>query len=157
MSDGGSLEYSIEEYLPALERVFEKQGVALAYLYGSQARGDAGPLSDVDVGVLFQPGLNRKERWRQRLALSQDLMRVLSRDDLVVADLAEASPLLKNEVRREGRLLYCADEAVRVEFEVGTLREFVDTQPLRDLRRRYLLERIGQGRMGQYAQPGGRS
>jgi predicted nucleotidyltransferase len=153
MSDSGPLEHSIGEYAPALARVFERRGVLLAYLYGSQARGDAGPLSDVDVGVLFQPGLDPRERWHRRLALGQDLMCVFRRDDLVVADLAEASPLLKNEVRREGRLLYCADEAVRVEFEVGALREFVDTQSLRDLRRQYLLERIDQGRMGQYAQP----
>ncbi len=153
MSNGGPLERDIREYRPALEQVFARYGVALAYLYGSQARGDAGPLSDVDVAIMFRLALTRKERWRRRLALGQELMRILGRDDLFVADLAEASPLLKDEVRREGRLLYCADEALRVEFEVEVLREFVDTQPLRDLQWQYLLERIRQGRMGRYARP----
>jgi predicted nucleotidyltransferase len=41
----------------ALDQAFESHGVVLAYLYGSQARGDAGPLSDVDVAVLFGPDL----------------------------------------------------------------------------------------------------
>ncbi len=150
MSGGGPVEERIWKETPALEPIFEQHGVVLAYLYGSQGRGDAGPLSDVDVAVLFQAGLDPKERWRRRLALTQDLMGIFRRYDLFVADLAEASPLLKNEVRREGRLLYCADESVRVEFEVETLRQFVDTQPLRDLRWHYLLERIEQGRMGQY-------
>ncbi len=157
MNGGGPLEHEIGEYVPALERIFEKNGVVLAYLYGSQARGDAGPLSDVDVGVLFRADLDSKARWQQRLALGTDLMRALRRDDLVVADLAEASPLLRNEVRREGRLLYCLDEAVRVEFEVGTLRAFVDTQALRELQQQYLLERIREGKMGVYADPEGRS
>jgi predicted nucleotidyltransferase len=120
VSSRGPLEHPIQDYVPELRAVFERHHVILAFLYGSQARGNAGPLSDVDV----------------------------------VVDLAEASPLFKNKVRREGRLLYCADEAARVEFEVQTLRTFVDTQALRDLQCRYLLDRIEQGRMGQYAHPG---
>lgn len=150
MSNGRPLKEYIGKDMPALRQIFEKHGVVLAYLYGSQARGDAGPLSDVDVGVLFRADLGAKERWRRQLVLGRDLMRFFHRDDLFVTDMAEASPLLKNEVRREGCLLYCADEAIRVEFEVETLRQFVDTQPLRDLRWRYLLDRIEQGRMGQY-------
>jgi hypothetical protein len=83
-------------------------------------------------------------------------MRFFKRDDVSVADLAGATPLLKDEVRREGRVLYCTDEAIRVSFEVHALREFVDTEPLRRIRRDYLLERIERGDMGQYAHVSGR-
>ena len=49
----GGLLKDLNQFQRALDEVFESYGVALAYLYGSQARGDAGPLSDVDVAVLF--------------------------------------------------------------------------------------------------------
>lgn len=48
----------LEPYQQGLDEVFERFGVVLAYLYGSQARGDTGPLSDVDVAVLFGPPPN---------------------------------------------------------------------------------------------------
>jgi predicted nucleotidyltransferase len=144
----GSLRYDASE----LKRLLEGHGVILAYLYGSQARGVAGPLSDVDVAVLFQPQLAAKERWHRRLTLTAGLTSVFHRSDVFVADLAEATPLLKNEVRREGQVLYCADEDVRVEFEVQALREFEDTKLLRRIQQLYLLERIERGELGHYPQ-----
>ena len=53
----------LEPYQQALSEAFERHGVVLAYLYGSQARGDAGPLSDVDVAVLFSPDVPERERF----------------------------------------------------------------------------------------------
>jgi len=53
----------LEPYQQGLDEVFERHGVMLAYLYGSQARGDAGPLSDVDVAVLFIPDVPERERF----------------------------------------------------------------------------------------------
>jgi predicted nucleotidyltransferase len=37
-----------------LSDLFANEPVVVAYLFGSQARGDAGPLSDVDVAVLVE-------------------------------------------------------------------------------------------------------
>lgn len=42
----------IEEVQEQLEELLARQGVILAYLFGSQATGQAGPLSDVDVVIL---------------------------------------------------------------------------------------------------------
>ena len=45
---------NLDEYKPALEAYFAAlDDVVLAYLFGSYARGQAGPLSDVDVAVLL--------------------------------------------------------------------------------------------------------
>jgi len=46
-NEGGPIE-RLESLLPALREECVKHDVALAYLYGSQARGDAGPLSDIE-------------------------------------------------------------------------------------------------------------
>ena len=129
MTEGGPLSQPIDTYLPALASVFEEHGVVLAYLYGSQARGNAGPLSDVDMAVLFRAGLSRLERGRRRVALISALADVLHRSDVFVVDLAGGSPLVRNKVRREGQVLYRPDDAIRVDFETTALRDYVDTEP----------------------------
>ena len=151
MSAGGPLAQPISDYLPGLKSVLAARGVILAYLYGSQATGSAGPLSDVDLAVLFRPGMDPKERARNRIALHHELAAIFGRPDVFVADLVTGTPLFKDQVRRGGQIVYCRDEADRVEFQVHTLQEFVDTEPLRRIRNTYLLERIEQGTLGRYA------
>ncbi|HRQ36500.1 MAG TPA: nucleotidyltransferase domain-containing protein [Chloroflexota bacterium] len=122
-----------------MTQLFARQEVSLAYLYGSQARGDAGFLSDVDVAVLFAPNVSKPDRFRRLLHLSGELGDMWQRDDVQVVDLAEASPLLRHRVYVDGRVLYCADDAVRVKFILDTMREYEDTRPIRRINEKYTL------------------
>ena len=133
----------LKQVQQALDRAFASHGVVLAYLYGSQARGDAGPLSDVDVAVLFGSDVTESERFNRLLHLIGALGSVFHRDDVYVVDLAESPPLLRHRVYYDGRLLYCADDAVRVRFETTALRDYVDTEPLRKIKRKYVLQHFG--------------
>ena len=133
----------LEPYQQAWGEALERHGVVLAYLYGSQARGNAGPLSDVDVAVLFGPNVSESERFNRVLHLIGELGSVFHRDDVYVVDLAEASPLLRHRVYYNGRLLYCADDAERVRFETTALRDYMDTEPLRKIKRKYVLQHFG--------------
>jgi predicted nucleotidyltransferase len=119
--------------------------VVLAYLFGSQARDQAGPLSDVDIAVLFVPGLSKQARFQHVLNLAYELGMILQRDDVQIVDLQEAPPLLRHRVYYDGRLLYCPDDAVRVRFETTALRDYVDSAPLRRLREEYLYQRFLKG------------
>ena len=139
----------LEALLPAIGEVCIKYGVALAYLYGSQARGDIGPLSDVDIAVLFQPDIASSDRSDRLLDLIGELMTVFKRSDVFVADLVNASPLLRHRVYRDGRLLYCADNRLRLKFMTEALRDYEDTRPLRDLQWHYLRQRIANNTVGR--------
>ena len=132
-----------EQYQQALDEAFERHGVVLAYLYGCQARGDAGPLSDVDVAVLFGPDVPESERFNRVLHLIGELGSLFHRNDVYVVDLAEAPPLLRHRVYYDGRVLYCADDAERVRFETTALRDYVDTEPLRKIKCKYVLQHFG--------------
>jgi len=148
MNEGGSIG-QIENYLPQLKTVFEEHGVVLAYLYGSQAIGNAGPLSDVDIAVLFVRGIEPSERFDRILKLMSDLASVFKRDDVNVLDLDEGTPLLNNNVRVHGRVIFCADEKARADFMLRALQQYIDTEPLRREQNRYLREKIERGLFGR--------
>ena len=136
----------IESYLPELHRIFRKRGVVLAYLFGSQAEGTAGPLSDVDIAVLLGPEVPR-ERWGDvQIDLIGDLTSLFHCDDVDVVILNRATPLLAWEVVRYGRRIYEPDPDVRVDFETDAFRRYVDTKPLRKLQLQRLAEWIEERR-----------
>ncbi len=89
--EGGPLG-SLDELMPALRAACARHGVVLAYLYGSQARGQAGSLSDVDIAVLFPAEMASDERLKRLLAVMGEFMDIFKRDDVFVADLVPACP-----------------------------------------------------------------
>lgn len=71
------------------------------YVYGSIARGDEWPGSDLDLAVLLPPG----ERITDKLALISEIsMRVGREVDLI--DLRAVSDVLRREVLADGRVLH---------------------------------------------------
>lgn len=95
-----------EELESKVKAVFEAYAeVKLAYLFGSRARGDTGPLSDYDFAVYFG-GLSSVEAFNLKLALLNDLSRTLGTDtiDLVVLDGIDA-PELGYQIVSDGKLL----------------------------------------------------
>ncbi|MFQ5611927.1 MAG: nucleotidyltransferase domain-containing protein [Anaerolineae bacterium] len=139
----------LELLFPQLKSLFENYKVDLAYLFGSQARGEAGPLSDVDVAVQFAATTTEEEVNDYRLRLMVDLQSVFGRNDVQVVDLASASPLLRHRVYRDGKLLYARDDRIRVAFLEQALRDYVDTKPLRRIQAHYLHKSIRAGTFGR--------
>lgn len=124
--------------------------VALAYLFGSQARGGTTPFSDVDVAVyLARPddGPDRAERVQMYLPLLAELRQITPKADLIYIN--DASPLLGHRIVRDGKLLYARDEKLRVALEARLLQRYFDHQVFYAVRERYLRQRIRKGQMGQ--------
>jgi hypothetical protein len=130
----------VEELCVEILRADEE--VALGYLFGSQAASAAGPLSDVDVGVIFRAGTNVEIAHGELL---DALVRALATDrvDLVVLD--RAAPPLRYRVIRDGKLIHCIDEAIRVRFETDTVMRYLDFKPLRDRAFRWARKAILEG------------
>lgn len=107
-----------------------RRDVVAAYLFGSVARGDARPDSDVDVAVLLAAGEPADtagyDAW---FALQDDLEeRLHRRVDLVAMN---GAPLdLLHRVLRDGVRLVDNDPERRAEFEVQVRTQYLDSLPL---------------------------
>ncbi len=117
--------------------------VLAAFLFGSTARGAAGPLSDLDIGVLLAADTARHHRSDDYKArLLAELMSALGTKDVDLVLLNEAPPLLTHRVLRDGVLLHVTDERALALFRFRALQTYLDTKPLRQARAAALRERL---------------
>jgi hypothetical protein len=129
--DSEAIEARLREFLAS---VAEREGIAAAYLFGSVARGTAGPGSDVDVGILYEedPPLTLAGLG---LELADELEKLL-RLPVQVVVLNHVSVDLLIRVLRDGRLLVDRDRSARIRFEVETRFKFWDLEPYLRMYRR---------------------
>ena len=105
------------------------KAVRFAYLFGSYARGDSGPLSDVDLAVYLD---NRFDFFACRLRLMEEVSRQLKgkASDLVVLNNATLS--LQYEIIRDGKILV-EDKVNRIQFETRVTRDYLDFEQIRSV------------------------
>ncbi len=122
----------------------ELREVECAYVFGSRSRGQAGQLSDLDLGILVSELLPLQAR----LDLAAALIERMTDEDVDVVILNDAPPALRHRVIRDGVLLFARDEGARVAFESRAIREFLDFQPVLERYDRALMARARAGRLG---------
>ncbi|WP_054856013.1 nucleotidyltransferase domain-containing protein [Vulcanisaeta sp. JCM 16161] len=98
--------------------------VLFAYVFGSRAIGKARPGSDLDIAVFT----GRELSWRELMSIIIALEDALGlKVDLI--HLNKASPSLTYEAVSRGVLILDKDPDRRIDFEVRTIREFLDLKP----------------------------
>ncbi|MEM3591158.1 MAG: nucleotidyltransferase domain-containing protein [Candidatus Bathyarchaeia archaeon] len=118
--------------LEALTQIFKRRNMALAYLFGSRAKGLETEDSDWDIAVLFSekpsdiggPG-GLQEEIAGALGVSEDKIDLI---ELEAADLH-----LKFRVIKEGKVLYETEPGVRAKFEAQVLIEYLDARGMYEL------------------------
>lgn len=113
----------------------DPRGALAVYLYGSVARGQARPGSDVDIGVLLATDPPATLEAPQ-FAIEAALERLLGSPVQVVA-LNRAPADLVHRVLRDGRLVLDRDRSARIRFEVRSRNEYFDMEPIRRMYRRH--------------------
>ncbi len=102
-----------------------KDSVILAYLFGSTVRGDAGRLSDVDIGVMLDEKLSKKDRFDLELKLIGEIAILIKKNKIDLIVLNEAPLLLAYNIIKIGIILK-SDETARVKFETKILSMYMD-------------------------------
>lgn len=132
-----------------LARALDREGVVAAMLIGSQARGTTGPLSDVDIAVWHEPGLDPSQRLSLQLGLASAACSALGTNEVDIIMLNRAPPLLRHRAIRDAVRLVERDPAERVRLETRAILDYLDTAPLRAELGRALRRRIEEGTFGR--------
>jgi len=105
--------------------------IIFAYIFGSYAKGRAKERSDLDIAVWVKEPVDKLELIT---ALGEAV-----RKEVDVVILNTAPPLLRHQVMRYGKLLFCKDRKELVRFKVWTMKEYEDFRWLQETytRRRY--------------------
>lgn len=115
----------------------------LLYVFGSQVQGNLGPLSDIDLGVLFEQGTDEE----QALAvLRHALVKALGSDRIDLVPLQRAPVELAYAVISQGICIYQIDVATRVEYEAQVLGRYGDYLPVLRAQRAEILQGGDHGR-----------
>jgi predicted nucleotidyltransferase len=135
--------------LGRLRNALDLEGVVAALLVGSRARGNPGPLSDVDIAIWHDPALDSRARFDLQLALADDAARALGSDEIDLILLNRAPPLMRHRAIREGKRLIERDRDERVRLETRSILDYLDTAPLRAELGRAMRRRMKEGRFGR--------
>lgn len=137
------------------EAVAEIPGISVLLVFGSRARGEPHPRSDLDVAVLpaiesdTERGSLLRHRLQKSLAVALADLAPGGRVDVVFLD--EAPDTLRQRVMEHGRMVLCRDPSAWRKLRVATMKEFGDREWARRIYRRELRRRLMEGR------PSGRS
>lgn len=124
----------------------KKPEIAVAYLFGSFAKGEGREFSDIDFGVIFL----KKPKGAfcfPEVSLAEELNKISGRK-IDVLDLNLCNVDFAHRVISEGKLLYSRDEKIRVNFEEQVIRDYFDLKPMLDEYYQNISEMAKKGELG---------
>ena len=112
-----------------LEKARQDRDVLAVVLFGSSARGDDGPDSDVDICLVLQP------RDYNDLELSHKKLEYLGPFGAPSLDIHvyQQLPLyIKKRILKEGEVLFCSDDRALYDLAFRTIQDFEDFRRIYD-------------------------
>jgi len=114
--------------------------IVAAYFFGSRVYGKMAKTSDYDVAVLFRDDYHLDELLNITIRLAEALDADL--DSIDVVGLNDAPVELAYDIIARGKLVYCIDTELRVDFETRLMKEYMDLKPFLDVYYEHLFSRF---------------
>ena len=104
--------------------------IVSAYLFGSQASGVFGPMSDVDIAILLNDNAPKgRELMHKQDYLSYRISKALGVKDVDMVVLNNQGSIFQHNVIRTGKLIYDAAPLLRIKFIMRVISTFCDFEP----------------------------
>lgn len=133
-----------------IAEIMSRHGVVVGYLFGSVARGTAGPHSDIDLMVLFDGKFSSEERFDEKMKIMDEVGDLFKIDAVDVISVADATdPLIKYVALSSGELVLERDKKARVFVEKRIVRDYEDTRELRRIGRMVMRNQLRDGTFGK--------
>ena len=127
-----------EDQKKQMASLLKRHPLTAAYLFGSQANGATGPLSDVDIALLFPRAFKRHDREAISTRIFNEVTTLLGTDELDLVVLETSPVLLRYDIVTRGQLLFTKDKEATDRFHFETIQLFEDFRYHIDTRLRLL-------------------
>lgn len=119
-----------------LKQVLGRFPIEQAYLFGSQARGTANALSDIDLAIVYESTADKDVIEPQLFA---ELSQQLKTDNIDLIDITTASPLLAHRAVLRGIpiITHAAHDTAMLKTKI--LHAYEDTRHLREIKQQAFL------------------
>ncbi len=132
-----------EQLIPLLEKFFQAQEyVELAYLFGSAAKGKAGVLSDIDIGIYLSPKTTKAQRNQKRLEFIAKLTTILKNNRIDLLVINDTPPVLNFEIIKPNVPVLVRDHDLKLDVEQCIMSRYLDRKYHEDFLNRTLLKKI---------------
>jgi uncharacterized protein len=119
-----------------------REYVELAYLFGSTAEENRGPLSDIDIGVYLSSKPTKGERIEKRLELTAELAGFLKTESVDLVVMNDSSAVINFEIIKSNIPVFIRDEDFKIDVEQKVMSLYLDRKYHENLLNRAFLERI---------------
>lgn len=106
-----------------MEAVQKDPDVLALFLYGSAAREENIPTSDLDFSLVLVPGMHTA------LDLSRKKLEYAAMFPVHISIFQQLPLYVRQRILREGKVLFCRDTDALYEEAFTTIREFADFEP----------------------------
>jgi len=119
----------------------DDKSILKAYIFGSQIKGKANKYSDIDIAVLFDNKVGKKDYMDKQIALASSLSEALNKEiDIII--LNQASLFLKYHILKEGMKIYEKPGRKEHNFEALTIIQYFDFLPIKSRIENGILSKI---------------
>lgn len=126
--------------------ILKNYPVLFSYLYGSFAKGDVHPFSDIDIGIYLEENILARKALDIELSLALEFDAILgNKFNVDVRSINDMPLMVKGIIVTEGILIYSKDDTLRVEFETYVRMAFFDFNPFIKRYQKAYLARILNG------------
>lgn len=123
----------LKERIPILSEVFEREKeISCFYIFGSYAKGQVRPLSDIDIAVLLRKNVSSARYWDYKIKLLAKAAGALKTEEIDLVILNEAPFELRYNILKDGKILFCHNERERRDFQENSVLNYMDTRYLRE-------------------------
>ena len=111
----------IEEQIKLIADELKRDEVDAIYLFGSYARGNAKPISDIDICIITKRDVPKP--------VKEDILSNSSKK-VDISIFWDLPPMIRFRVLKEGKLLYKKDEIALQRVKIDTLKSYLELQPM---------------------------
>ena len=126
-----------------IKQIFDRKEILLAYIFGSVARREVGPLSDIDFAVYFDESLQKSLMDEIYLESVNKLTEILG-DEVDLVNMNKANILLKFNIIKSGEVIFQKSQDDKIRIESDIIQKNLDTKYYRKRHVDEKIERIAE-------------